>query len=326
MSFIRRNLALIATIFATSILAAFTICSLPSFETAAYALGGVLTVSAGTAIFIHRRCKNRFDEQRKNAMESVENLCISLEFYEKELPFCRYQCFLFGRALDNAHRVSDSLRDWITLVHLHLERRSIKHNGLQLKDVPAFVDNISDQVRQAYKFIQQGSKGEAPKILDIFWFDETEVCGDDVMIFPANRQSRTSRQGAESYLRLSTAYPKLRSVSRNETPAESAEVAASTTSTDDHHSPISSEIASDSSKRLIGSEQAVDQVDHPADTTLANATEASSLTTAPADVNTVVCDVTELAAHRQSRKDGRNRNVGGSDILLFDLSKRLTKR
>jgi hypothetical protein len=259
-------------------------------------------------------------------MESVENLCISLQFYEKELPFCRYQRFLFGRALDNAHRVSDSLRDWITLVHLHLERQSIKHNGLQLKDVPAFVDNISDQVRQAYKFIQQGSKGEAPQILDIFWFDETEVCGDDVMLFPANRQSRTSRQGAESYLRLSAAYPKLRSVSRNETPGESAEVAASTTSIGDHHSPISSGIASDSSERLIGSEPAVDQIDHPADMTLEYATEASPLTSAPADVNDVVCDVTELAARRQSRNDGRNRDVGRSDVLQFDLSKRQTKR
>jgi hypothetical protein len=326
MSFIRRNLALIATIFATSILAAFTICSLPSFETAAYALGGVLTACSGTAIFIHRMAKNRFDEERKKAMESVENLCISLEFYEKELPFCRYQRFLFGRALDNAHRVNDSLRDWITLVHLHLERQSIKHNGLQLKDVPAFVDNISDQVRQAYKFIQQGSKGEAPKILDIFWFDETEVCGDDVMLFPASRQSRTSKQGAESYLRLSTAYPKLRSVIRSETPAESAEVAASTTLTDDHLSPISSEIASDSSERLIGSEPAVDQVDHPANATLQNATEASPLTAAPANVDNVVCDVAELAARRQSRNDGRNRDVVRSDVLQFDLSKRQKKR
>jgi hypothetical protein len=222
---IQRNLALTATFMVGSILVALAIALSPSLETAAYAFVSMLIVCASAASVIQWHRNNLFNEHRRLAMQSVEDFCTSLQFIEKDMPFTRYQRFQFSRATGQALKLSDSLRDWITLVHLRLDRQSIAHKGLQLKDVPLFVDNIMDQVHEAYRFVREGGNGKAPRILDPSWFDETEIFGEEVLLFPTSRQCRTATLGADRHKRISLEYPKLRSsINRTETPAPKAAI------------------------------------------------------------------------------------------------------
>jgi hypothetical protein len=227
-SLIQRNVALTATIIVATFVFAFAVFHFPSVETAAYAFGSMLIVCASVASIIHWHRNNRLNEERRLAMQSVEDLCTSVDLIEKDLPFTRYQRLQFSRATGQALKLSDSLRDWITLVHLRLDRQSITHKGLQLKGVPAFVDNIMDQVREAYKFVRAGGEGIGPRILDPSWFDETEICGEEVLLFPTSRQCRTPTLGAAGHKRISMEYPKLRSsATPSETTARNADVTTS---------------------------------------------------------------------------------------------------
>jgi hypothetical protein len=265
-SLIQRNLALTGTIIVTSILAAFAIFQLPSFETAAYAFGAMVILCATAAFTIQCHRKNRFNDHRRLAMQSVEDFCTSVQFIEKELPFTRYQRFQFSRATGQALKLSDSLRDWITLVHLRLDRQSIKHKGLQLKDVPSFVDNIMDQVHEAYRFVRDGGTGTAPRILDPSWFDETEICGEEVLLFPTSYQRRTTILGDAGHKRISAEYPKLRaSVTRSETAANNTDVTTSGTAVSAPAVFENLDDGTDSSESLSRSQPAVEQILQPAE-------------------------------------------------------------
>lgn len=307
MSIIRRNIALTATIIVTSILATTLSISFATLETSAFAFGVALLICAAAAVVIRRYRQQRFHQDRKEAMDAVEQMSISLQFFDKELPFCRYQRFQFARALDNAHRVGESLRDWITLVHMQLERKAIQHHGLQLKDVPSFVDNVSAQVKQAYQWVRDGGKGEAPKILDMFWLDESAICGEDLTLFPASRQSRRRHHDEDSYLKLSTAYPGLRSVI--DPTCDRAEIDLTP------------------GQPVYGQE--IDFVEPPPVTTLRNATRPLVQVTGYATGGAsrpLNSPGTNALTTRGLQRDDSSRGHGESAVLQFDQSKRRKNR
>jgi hypothetical protein len=297
-SLIQRNLAMTATSTIAVLFVVVAVFLSPSLETAAYASVSMLIVCASTASIIHWHRNNRFNENRRLAMQSVEDFCTSLQFIERDLPFTRYQRFQFSRATGQALKLSDSLRDWITLVHLRLDRQSITHKGLQLKDVPAFVDNIMGQVHEAYRFVHNGGTGKAPKILDPSWFDETEICGEEVLLFPTSRQCRTATLGTEGHKRISMEFPKLRSsVTPSEMPVHNADVTTSGTAIN---------FADDSGTRS------------PAMDSSANCHASLPATVVEHGVQPVL----QLSGTTSTTNDFDPEQLRNSGVLIFDQSKR----
>jgi hypothetical protein len=88
-----------------------------------------------------------------------------------------------------------------------------------MKDVPALLNGVKDEIVAAYTFIRNDSQSIAPKILADDWFDEGTIFGESVRIL--RRPSGPGMPGKARRARREKAYPPTIAVAANASPRQS---------------------------------------------------------------------------------------------------------
>lgn len=135
-----------------------------------------LFVLAIGAVYAYDSFQNsRFCVERAAAMNAIEDLAKTIDFIDKELPLDRYRRFQFQLAVDHAFMYADCLKERIYALQRFQLDRCLPRDGLQLKDMPTRLLAVTDEVRDAYNYIKNGSTGPSPDILRLDWFDEATI-------------------------------------------------------------------------------------------------------------------------------------------------------
>ncbi len=159
--------------------------------------------------FHRAHCTRRFCEERAAAMNAVEGLSKLIAYYDAELPLRPHQRATFQLAVANSEKLGSAMKTWIYAMQERFQNDCLPAEGLQLKDVPALIDAVRDEIIEAHNVIRGGVQGipRAAILLDS-WYDEFSVFGLSAHIMHA--PSGPGMPGKERRARRDRAFPKPR--------------------------------------------------------------------------------------------------------------------